>query len=168
MHLITLFLNAPRRLYLALSVSSLGMLAFGVFYLQGALGLQPCPMCIVQREALILLAVFSALAAAFRRGGWQFSFGSLALLSAALGAFTGGRQSWLQWNPPEFSVCGRDLYGMIESMPLGRLLPSIFRGGGDCTAVEWTLLGGTIANWSFLWFAFSICLTLTLLLRRPG
>ena len=69
MHLITLLLNAPRRLYLALSASSLGMLAFGVFYLQGALGLQPCPMCIVQREALILLAVFSALAAAFRRGG---------------------------------------------------------------------------------------------------
>ena len=168
MNIIERILAAPRRLYLAISVTCLGMLAFGVFYLQGVVGLQPCPMCIVQREALIAVAVLSALAAACKPGGWQRSLGVLALLFALLGAFTGGRQSWLQWNPPEFSVCGRDLYGMIESMPLGRLLPSIFRGGGDCTAVDWTLLGGTIANWSFLWFAFSLCLTLTLLLRRPG
>ena len=28
----------------------------------------------------------------------------------------------------------------------------IFRGGGDCAAVDWTFLGGSIANWSFLCF----------------
>jgi len=28
----------------------------------------------------------------------------------------------------------------------------IFKGSGDCTAIDWTFLGGTIANWSFLWF----------------
>ena len=137
MNLIRQILAAPHRLYLAISATCLGMLAFGVLYLQGMVGLQPCPMCIVQREALIAVAVFSALAAACKPGGWQRGFGVLALLFAVLGAFTGGRQSWLQWNPPAFSACGRgDLYGMIESMPIGRLLPSIFKGSGDCAAVD--------------------------------
>ena len=91
MNLIRQILAAPRRLYLAISATCLGMLAFGVLYLQGMVGLQPCPMCIVQREALIAVAVFSALAAACKPGGWQRGFGVLALLFAvdeAGGAFS--------------------------------------------------------------------------------
>ena len=169
MNLIRQILAAPRRLYLAISATCLGMLAFGVLYLQSMVSLQPCPMCIVQREALIAVAVFSALAAACKPGGWQRGFGVLALLFAVLGAFTGGRQSWLQWNPPAFSTYERgNLYGMIESMPIGRLLPSIFKGSGDCAAVDWTLLGGSIANWSFMWFAFCTVLLLALALRRKA
>ncbi|MFN3377783.1 MAG: disulfide bond formation protein B, partial [Burkholderiaceae bacterium] len=49
-------------------------------------------------------------------------------------------------------TCGRDLFGMIESFPLKRAIPMIFRGSGDCTAIDWTCLGLTIANWSFLNF----------------
>jgi disulfide bond formation protein DsbB len=42
---------------------------------------------------------------------------------------------------------------MLESFPLSSALPMIFRGAGDCSAIDWTLLGLTIANWSFLVFA---------------
>jgi disulfide bond formation protein DsbB len=28
----------------------------------------------------------------------------------------------------------------------------IFKGGGDCSQVDWTFLGGSIANWSFVAF----------------
>ena len=31
-------------------------------------------------------------------------------------------------------------------------LEYIFKGSGDCSAVDWTFLGGSIANWSFLCF----------------
>jgi disulfide bond formation protein DsbB len=48
--------------------------------------------------------------------------------------------------------CGRDFYGMIESFPLQRAIPLIFRGSGDCSKVDWTFLGGSIANWSFVAF----------------
>jgi disulfide bond formation protein DsbB len=75
------------------------------------------------------------------------------------------RQSWLQWNPPEFASCGRDLYGMIENYPISRAIPMIFRGSGDCTAVDWTFLGGTIANWSFLWFVGFALVLLVLLCK---
>ena len=73
-------------------------------------------------------------------------------MTAAFGAFVAARQSWLQWYPPEVATCGRDFYGMIEGFPLQRAIPMIFKGGGDCSAVDWTFLGGTIANWSFLCF----------------
>jgi disulfide bond formation protein DsbB len=43
---------------------------------------------------------------------------------------------------------------MIETFPLRRAIPMIFKGSGDCTAIDWTFLGGSIANWSFLWFCF--------------
>jgi disulfide bond formation protein DsbB len=41
---------------------------------------------------------------------------------------------------------------MIENFPLQRVIPMVFKGSGDCTAVDWTFLGGSIANWSFLCF----------------
>jgi disulfide bond formation protein DsbB len=28
----------------------------------------------------------------------------------------------------------------------------IFKGSGDCTQIDWTFLGGSIANWSFICF----------------
>ena len=46
----------------------------------------------------------------------------------------------------------------------------IFRGAGDCSAIDWTLFGLTIANWSFLVFV-TILLSLGIYLlqrRRAG
>jgi disulfide bond formation protein DsbB len=155
--------NAPRRTLALIFVACAAMMAFGM-YLQHVVGLEPCPMCIVQRYCLIAVGVL-ALLGSLRpsSAGWWKSFGGLALLFSAFGAFTAARQSWLQWNPPEFATCGRDFYGMIENYPISRSLPMIFRGSGDCTAIDWTFLGLSIANWSFLAFAaFSIVLLLAL------
>ena len=79
------------------------------------------------------------------------------------GAGVAARQSWLQWFPPEVATCGRDLFGMIESFPLRRVIPMLFRGSGDCSAVDWTFLGLTIANWSFLNFMLIMALCLGVL-----
>jgi disulfide bond formation protein DsbB len=58
---------------------------------------------------------------------------------------------------------------MIESFPLNRAIPMIFKGSGDCTQVDWTFLGGSIANWSFVCFtAMGVLLLANLLrLRQP-
>lgn len=164
--LATLF-HRPRRVFGAIALICAAMLAFGILYLQNVVGLEPCPMCIVQRYCLILLGVFSALAA-FSKGprGWRF-WGILGVAIGGFGAFTAVRQSWLQWYPPEVATCGRDLYGMIESFPLQRAIPMIFKGSGDCSAVDWTFLGGTIANWSFVWFVIFIVVILATLLKAP-
>jgi disulfide bond formation protein DsbB len=54
---------------------------------------------------------------------------------------------------------------MIENFPLQRAVPMIFKGGGDCSKVDWTFLGGSIANWSFIVFSGIVVLMLALRLR---
>ena len=156
---------APRRVFAAISALCVGLLAFGL-YLQHVVGLEPCPMCIVQRYALVGVALWAALGGALRHKALQLLFGLLVLATSGFGAFVAARQSWLQWYPPEVVSCGRDFYGMIETFPLKRALPMIFRGGGDCTKIDWTFLGGSIANWSFVCFCTLIVVSATLLLRQ--
>ena len=156
--------QAPRRVLALISVACIAMLGFGM-YLQYAVGLEPCPMCIVQRYALIGVALFTGLASARGQKGWWMTFSALALLAAGFGTFVAARQSWLQWYPPEFATCGRDFYGMIENYPISRAIPMIFRGSGDCTAIDWTFLGGSIANWSFVCFVGFGAVLIALVLR---
>ena len=152
LNFITNYLDqAPRRVLALMGLACIALLMFGL-YLQHVVGLEPCPMCIVQRYALICVAACALLTAATSKRVLHIAGSSLLVVLAALGAFVAARQSWLQWYPPEVQSCGRDLYGMIETFPLQRVVPMIFKGGGDCTKVDWTFLGGTIANWSFVCF----------------
>ena len=141
----------PRRLLAFISLFCLSLLAFGL-YLQHVVGLEPCPMCIVQRYAMVLVTLLAGFAATRTSRGALLSTSLGLLLIAALGGFVAARQSWLQWYPPELQACGRDLYGMIENFPLQRVIPMVFKGSGDCSVVDWTFLGASIANWSFVCF----------------
>ena len=134
-----------------LALGCVGLLGFGM-YLQHVVGLEPCPMCIVQRYAMTLIGILALLGLVWRSLLGQRVLAAVAVLLAAGGAFVAARQTWLQWYPPEVASCGRDFYGMIESFPLQRAIPLIFRGSGDCSKVDWTFLGGSIANWSFVAF----------------
>ena len=155
---------APRRVLATISLVTIGMLVFGL-YLQHVEGLNPCPMCIVQRYALVFVAVFTGLTALSGKKSVWFVGTLLTLLMAGFGAYTAANQSWLQWFPPEVATCGRDLYGMIETFPLKRAIPMIFRGGGDCSTVDWTFLGGTLANWSFICFTLISLVCVAVLVR---
>jgi disulfide bond formation protein DsbB len=162
--------NTPRRVLAGIAFVCVALLAFGL-YLQHVVGLEPCPMCIVQRYAMVIVALIAGITAGIKsRGAWVA--GSLLTVGfSGFGAFVAARQSWLQWYPPEIASCGRDFYGMIETFPLKRAIPMIFRGSGDCTKVDWTFLGLSIANWSFLWFCAILVVALVLAvrqLRRPG
>jgi disulfide bond formation protein DsbB len=148
-----MFLKPPpfRQIFGLIGLSAVGMLAFGL-YLQHVEGLNPCPMCIVQRYALIGVAVLALAGWRVKRMGGFMAFAGMVTLASGFGAFVAARQSWLQWYPPEIVTCGRDFYGMVENFPINRVVPMIFKGSGDCTKVDWTFLGGSIANWSFICF----------------
>ncbi len=167
--MLTLLDTHSRRIFALVAAICVALLAFGM-YLQHVVGLEPCPMCIVQRYALVLIALVAALAGATARKCLQTGGATLLAVLAGFGGFVAARQSWLQWYPPEVVSCGRDFYGMIETFPLQRAIPMIFKGSGDCTKVDWTFLGGSIANWSFLCFVAIGLLSLLLLarsFRRP-
>lgn len=163
--MLTLLDTHPRRIFALIAAVCAALLAFGL-YLQHVVGLEPCPMCIVQRYALVLIALVAAVTAASAKKGIQIGGAALLAVLAGFGGFVAARQSWLQWYPPEVVSCGRDFYGMIETFPLQRAIPMIFKGSGDCTKVDWTFLGGSIANWSFLCFVAIGLLALLLLASR--
>ena len=148
MTLLLKILHLPARLlYLALFLVAAGLLSFGL-YLQHGLGLEPCPMCIMQRYAFATAALIGLIAAIHAPGR-----------SAA-------RQSWMQIDPPLIPECGPGLEFMLESFPLAQALPMIFRGAGDCTVIEWTFLGLSIANWSLVSFTATVIFACWMLLRR--
>jgi protein dithiol:quinone oxidoreductase len=130
------------------------LLAYG-FFLQYVQGLEPCPLCLVQRGfffAVLAVFVIAVLHAPGRRGTMVYS--GLAVLFALGGAAVAGRQVWLQHLPADkVPQCGPDLYFMLENFPLSRVWKTLLSGTGECAAVDWTFLGLSIAGWSLVWFA---------------
>ena len=163
--MINWFETAPRRVLALIAAICAAMLGFGL-YLQHGLGIEPCPMCIVQRYAVLAVGIVAGLTALSRSRAVWLGGSALLLLFAGFGAFVAARQSWLQWYPPEVSSCGRDFYGMIETFPLQRAIPMIFRGSGDCSKIDWTFLGGSLANWSFIWLTAFALAALLLIVKQ--
>ncbi|MBC9073284.1 disulfide bond formation protein B [Thauera sp. CAU 1555] len=157
---------SARNFFFALFLFCAGLLGFGL-YLQHFEGLEPCPMCIMQRYALALVGAIALLGALHgpRNGGARVYAGLILLVSLA-GGGVAARQSWIQLYPPEIPECGPGLEFMVESFGLADALPMIFRGAGDCTAIDWTFLGLSIANWSLVNFTLIALLALYLMVRR--
>ena len=137
---------------LPLAVCAL-LLGYG-YYLQHAQGLEPCPLCLVQRGFFYAVALVCLIAAAHgpRRLGVPV-YGVLAALLALAGAATASRQVWLQHLPADkVPQCGPDLFFMLENLPLSRTLEKLVQGSGECAAVDWKFLGLTIPEWTLVWF----------------
>ena len=84
------------------------LLGFGYYLQYGPRGLDPCPLCLVQRGffyAVIAVSLLGALHGPGRVGTVLWSI--LLFLFAAGGAATAGRQVWLQHLPPDkVPACG--------------------------------------------------------------
>lgn len=145
------------------------LLGFG-YYLQYARGLEPCPLCHVQRVFFyVVMAVFilGAVHGPRRIGG--IVYGVLVALFAAGGAAAASRQVWLQHLPADkVPQCGPDLFFMLENFPLGTTLQKLIQGTGECAKVDWTFLGMSIAEWSLAWFVALALYALWLGIRRTG
>ena len=129
------------------------LLGFG-YTLQYARGLEPCPLCLVQRGFFYVtggIFLIAALHSPGRAGSVAYSI--LAFVFAAGGAATASRQVWLQHLPADkVPQCGPDLFFMLENFPLAQALKKLVSGSGECAAVDWTFLGLSIAEWSLAWF----------------
>jgi disulfide bond formation protein DsbB len=132
------------------------LLAYAVFAQYGQM-FEPCPLCIFQRVALAATAVVALLGALHgpRSAQGRRVYGTLAFLAAATGAGIAGRHVWLQHLPPDqVPACGPGLSFMIESMPSYLdVVKKVLQGSGECAKVDWTLLGFSMPEWTFLCFA---------------
>lgn len=157
---------SPRLTFAAIFAVCVALMSFGLV-LQQVQHLEPCPMCIMQRIAFITCGMLALIAALHNpRGFGVRAYAFLVGASSLTGASIAARQSWLQHFPPKIVDCGPDLEYMLDSFPLAQALPLIFRGTGDCSKVQWTFLGLSIAEWSLLWFVAIAAVAVYLLLFR--
>ena len=142
----------PRPAFAALFAACAILIAFAL-YLQEYKGLEPCPMCVLQRYAFVAIAAVALVAAIHgpERAGTRV-YAALIVLFAIAGGGTSVRHSWLQHFPPKVETCGTDLEFLVNTFPLSQALPKIFAGTGSCSKIDWSLLGLTIPEWALVWY----------------
>jgi disulfide bond formation protein DsbB len=122
-------------------------------YSQHALGLEPCPLCILQRIA-VLFAGLLFLGAALHRAGraGAIAWGSLIAVVAAIGAAIAARHVWITAQPPgTVAECGASLDYMLDVLPLREVLAKVLTGSGECGKVDWRFLGLSMPAWVLAW-----------------
>lgn len=149
-----------RNLLLSIAVASFALIGVAL-YLQHVVDLLPCPLCVLQRY-LFLAVGFTALYGAFSD---RPKLGAgLGLLGALGGLGVAGKHLYVLANPG-FS-CGIDpLETALNKVPTAEYLPFLFRADGLCEHAD-NLLGMSIPQWSFIWFAIFAIGLVAVLARR--
>lgn len=114
----------------------------------------PCPLCIFQRIAFLVIAVFFLLGAVHApRNGARWIYAGGALLGALFGIAVAGRHLWIQSLPADqVPSCGPPLDYMFGAFPFAKALQMVFAGSGECAKVA-PILGVPMPAWTLLWFA---------------
>lgn len=134
---------------LAAFVVCAGLISFAL-YAQHRLLIQPCPLCVFQRMAVIAVGIIFLAAALHDRAGTLY--GVLIGLVSVAGSAVAGRHLWLQHLPADqVPACGPGFGYIMESFPLGEALAMIFRGSGECADVDWVFLGLSMPAWVLVW-----------------
>lgn len=143
-------------------------MGFGAFWLQGKLGLLPCPLCVVQRIAFLAVGVTALAAAAFGpTQRWAVRFwGALTGLLSLAGLTVAARHVWLTYFPQSMDCGISPEERFLNALPVARWWPGMFEANGDCAAVKWKFLALSIPEWSALWFAMLLAASLWLMLKR--
>lgn len=128
-----------------------GLMAYAL-YAQFQLELAPCPLCILQRVAVVAIGLTFLLAALQNPGDTGARIYALLLaVAAGSGAFVSGRHVWLQNLPADqVPACGPGLDFMLESFPMFEVLEMVLTGSGECATIDWSLLGLSMPAWVFI------------------
>ena len=123
-------------------------------YLEHFQGLEPCPMCVFQRVAMIAAGlVFLAGVAHGPKAAGRWVYAGIAALAAGAGAVIAGRHVWLQNLPPDqVPACGPGLNYLLESFPFMEVLNLVLRGDGNCAKIDAAWLGVSLPAWTMIAF----------------
>ena len=118
-------------------------------YAEHVLFLMPCPLCILQRIAVISMGVVFLVSAIHDPTGFgRKIYAALVAIAATAGAVVAGRHVWLQVMPEDqVPACGPGYDYIIESFPFSEALALIFAGSGECADIDWSFLGLSMPAW---------------------
>ncbi len=146
-------LFSGRRGYVLGFIACFGLVGLALA-IQTHYDLNPCPLCITQRIVFMGLGLLF-LIAAFTKPATMLNKIStfLLVLTAMGGAGVAIRHWWLQAHRESMIAdCGVGFDYMFENFPLQKALTLVFRGTGDCAAIDWTFLGLSIPQLSLIAF----------------
>jgi protein dithiol:quinone oxidoreductase len=139
--------------FFLVALACAGAMGFA-FYAQYVLMLEPCPLCMLQRVAVVTVGVLALLAGLFnpRRAGYRI-WSVLIMLASLAGGAVSGRQLWLQSLPADqVPQCGPGLDYLLETLPFTHALEKVLMGSGECAVVDWRFLGMAMPFWVGVFF----------------
>ena len=156
--MLSVILNlSPRSWHSFLFVCAAALMAYAK-YSEAFLDLVPCPLCMTQQVAFILVVITSLIAIIHnpvKLGVTVYS--GLCLFFSVVGASVATRQVYIENLPPDqMPSCGPPLEYIIDALPMSDVLHSMFVGGGSCGVIQWEFLGITMAGYAFLWFSLLV------------
>jgi len=160
-------MSSSRNLLLAIAAVSLALIG-AALYLQHAMGMLPCPLCVIQRYFYLGIAFFSLIGAWMGKSANKIKAGAgLALLCALGGLGFVGKHLYVLAHPG-FS-CGIDpMQTTLNKIPTATLLPGLFRADGLCEAAQETVFGLNVPQWSAVWFVILTLALVWVLVRRAS
>lgn len=146
-------LRARRRSINLLAAACCFALFGYALYSQYQLGLEPCPLCIFQRIAVVALGVAFLLAAVMPARRLPGNITALLIAAVSLaGAAVAARHLYIQSLPAgKVPVCGATLDYMWDVFPAMEVLRKVLTGSGECAKVDWTFLGLAMPAWVLVW-----------------
>ncbi|MBA2778476.1 disulfide bond formation protein B [Billgrantia kenyensis] len=138
-------------------------------------GLEPCPLCIFQRVAVLAAAAVFLVAAIHNPRGRVGAalYGGLSLAAVIGGIGVAWRHLWLQSLPPDqVPSCGPGLDYMMDILPMRDVVSMVLSGSGECAEIDFLLLGISLPGWTLIGFLVLALAPLGILLgaflERPG
>jgi disulfide bond formation protein DsbB len=140
-----------RQLNLVGFLACAGMMSFAL-YVEHFMLLSPCPLCVFQRMAVMALGIVFLVAALHDSSSWgQRAYAVLIVAAAGAGIGVSSRHVWLQSLPPDqVPACGAGYDYIMETLPLGDALRTIFTGSGECAEIDWQFLALSMPAWVLL------------------
>jgi len=122
---------------------------FAVLYLENHLALEPCYLCVTQRFFIVMCGLFFALAALHNSNGIPRKiYAGMSCLCAMAGAFFAMKQLWLQGlDDHQVPSCGPPVDYLFDAFSTSEIISMLISGDGNCSEVQWQLLGLTIPAW---------------------
>ncbi len=147
-----LHLFSSRRFHGVVGFAAFILLAVA-FYMEYEMGLEPCPLCMLQRIVFLVIGIVS-LVSAWHNSPKAFSRYAIGIvIFSLLGAALSLRHLYLQNLPEEqLPACLPGLSYMVEVFPWQEIMSAMIMGTGECGDVVWTFLGLSIPGWTLVAF----------------
>lgn len=142
----------------------------GAYSIEHLYQVEPCPLCILQRIVYWVMAFLYLIGAyhnpkTFVR--YLYSIGTLLL--GMVGILLSSRQILLQHLPiSEVPSCTAGLDRLLEVYPILDVLKMVLTSAGECSVVDFTILGLSLAEGAWITYLLLILLSLGIIILQKN